>query len=270
MTTKSWKDALNKFLVNWKDRDDVVGSLICGSFITGSPTDRSDIDLHIILSEEVNWRERGNLYVNGFLIEYFVNPPRQIRGYFAEDYKDRSTMSMVQFITGKVIFDKQGIVEQLKREAIDWKNKKYDDIDPSMKEIMKYRLWDSYDNLLDCYESERKDFGFVYYQSLLLLFNDYCSLLSIEQIPFYQITRYLSDPLYILKYLKTPFPDPKFSELFLMAVETHEREMMIELYGKLLNHVYQQSGEFNIDGWNIRTPVKVEKIVAGTQRPKKT
>ena len=96
---------------------DVIGAIVCGSYITGVLAERSDIDVHIILSDEVDWRERGNQYIDGLLMEYFANPPRQIRRYFAEDYRDRSTMSMVQFITGRVIFDHRGIIEQLKVEA---------------------------------------------------------------------------------------------------------------------------------------------------------
>src|SRR5690554_1121922 len=253
---KYWEDALNKFLVNWMKRNDVVGALICGSYITGSPTNRSDIDVHIILSDEADWRERGNQYVDGYLIEYFVNPPRQIREYFSKDYDDRSTMSMVQFITGKVIFDEHGIIEQLKKEANEWKEKKYAEINASLKEIKKYSLWDNFDNLIDCFENQRKDFDFVYYQSLLKLFDDYCSLLNIEQIPFYQVTRYLSDPSFLSKYMKSPFPDQEFNRLFLVAIETQDRGMKLEIYEKLLNHVFQNSGGFNIDGWSIRTPVK--------------
>ncbi|TCZ79321.1 hypothetical protein E0485_05505 [Paenibacillus albiflavus] len=253
---KSWEDAVNEFLVNWKSRDEVIGAMVCGSYVTGLPTDRSDIDLHIILSDEVNWRERGNRYVDRFLIEYFVNPPRQIRRYFAKDFDDHSTMSMVQFITGRVVFDKQGIINQLKKEAFDWKAKKYDDLESSLKELKKYGLWDAFDNLLDCYDNQRMDFDFVYHESLLGLFQGYCTLLNIEQIPFYQITRYLSDPFYLSKYMKALFPDKEFSKMFLMAIEASERDIKLQIYGRLFNHVIQKSGGFNNDGWNVRTPVK--------------
>ena len=122
-----------------------------------------------------------------------------------------------------------------------------------MIEIKKYRLWDSLDNLLDCYETGRADFSFVYQHSLVLLFNDYCSLLNIEQIPYYQISRYLSDPSYLSKYLKEPFPDQVFSNMFLMAIQTHEQGLMIKAYEGLLDYVYGQLGGFDIDGWHIRT-----------------
>lgn len=251
-----WEAAIHKFLMNWKDREDVIGAMVCGSFITGNPTDRSDIDIHIILSDEVTWRERGNKLVDGFLIEYFANPQKQIRSYFSEDYINRSTMSMVQFITGKVIFDKHDMIAQLKMEASEWKDRKYDKLDASLIEIRKYSLWDTFDNLLDCFETGGKDFVFVYHQSLLQLFNDYCSFLNIEQIPFYQITRYLSDPNYLSKYLKEPFPDREFSEMYVEAIEILEQRQMIEIYEKLLNHVYQKLGGFNIDGWHVRTSIK--------------
>ncbi|AZK47513.1 hypothetical protein [Paenibacillus lentus] len=129
----------------------LIGILVCGSYITGSPSKRSDIDVHIILSDNCDWRERGNLYVNGYLIEYFINPPKQIRSYFKEDFKDRSTMSMVQFLSGIIFLDKEGIVHELVEEARSWKDKEYDK---------------------------------------LILPIIYSSILSVEEVPYYQLFRY--------------------------------------------------------------------------------
>jgi len=252
---RHWEDALHKFLAEWRERADVIGALVCGSFVTGSPSNRSDIDVHIVLTDESDWRERGNRYVDGFLVEYFANPPRQIRAYFEEDFRDRRTMSHVQFMTGKVIFDPHGVVGQLKQEAREWKAKKYDGIAPSLIELKKYGLWDAYDNLSDCFESGRSDFDFVYYQSLYLVFNEYCALLNIERIPCYQVTRYLSDPSYLSKYLKSPFPDPEFAKLFMTAVEVEDRGKKLEACKLLVEHVFHKTGGFDIDGWRIRTQV---------------
>ena len=71
-----WERALTVFLEEWKNREDVIGAIVCGSYVTGNPSLHSDIDVHIILSDKVNWRTRGNVVVNNYLIEYFVNPPR--------------------------------------------------------------------------------------------------------------------------------------------------------------------------------------------------
>ena len=132
---KSWEFALDHFLNNWKQREEVIGILVCGSYITGNPSKRSDIDVHIIIKDESDWRERGNKYVNGFLIEYFVNPPKQIRSYYKEDFNDRSTMSMVQFLTGKDVQDQCGIVNELIEEARVWKEKMYEGLNTPIVEI---------------------------------------------------------------------------------------------------------------------------------------
>jgi len=146
----TWETALEQFLEEWKHRDEVVGILVCGSYITGKPSKRSDIDVHIILREDGDWRERGNRVVQGYLIEFFANPPQQIRSYFKEDYQDRRPMSMVQFLTGRVYVDKCGIVKQLVDEAREWKTKPYDAVPEPIIELKKYGLWDALDNLLDC------------------------------------------------------------------------------------------------------------------------
>jgi hypothetical protein len=253
---KAWEEAVTTFIDIWKPNNKVVAALVCGSYVTGKPSTRSDIDIHIILKDEVEWRERGNQYVNGFLIEYFINPPRQIRKYFEEDYNDNSTMSMVQFITGKVLFDDLGIINILKSEAMDWKNKGIKEVDDSLKEIKKYGLWDTMDNLYDCYESNRSDFHFIYFNSLLKLFSEYSYLLGVEQVPHYQIYNYLTKPLYLSKYLKTKFPDDIFSKLFLSCIQATDRKKMMKQYERLTSHVFSNTGDFQIDGWRIRSSLE--------------
>ena len=39
---EEWKIALEEFLKDWMSRNDVVGALVCGSYITGHPSKRSD------------------------------------------------------------------------------------------------------------------------------------------------------------------------------------------------------------------------------------
>ena len=80
----NWEEKLNKFLENWEYMNDTIGILVCGSYITGNPSTHSDLDVHIILNEKVNYRERGNKIVDGLLIEYFANPAKQIREYFKD------------------------------------------------------------------------------------------------------------------------------------------------------------------------------------------
>jgi len=114
---QDWEKALDKFLLDWRDREDVTGTLVCGSYITGGPSRHSDIDLHIVTSDENDWRERGNKIIDGYLVEYFVNPSKQIKEYFREDHQNNKVMAATQFVTGKIILDKDGAVAELKEEA---------------------------------------------------------------------------------------------------------------------------------------------------------
>ena len=250
---EKWEKALNVFLESWKERDDVIGAIVCGSYVTGNPSLHSDIDVHIILSDDAQWRERGNTIVDGYLIEYFANSPKQIKKYFEEDYKSLTPHSMVQFLTGKIIFDNYNEVIKLKNEARIWFNKEYNELDDISVEMIKYYLWDTLDNLLDCYEQNRLDFEFVYYNSLKILFEEYSRYLRTEIIPFYQISRYISDPYFIKKYLTASFPDEYFANEFLHSLNNNEKEEQIKLFAKLTNYVLDKMGGFNIDGWKLKS-----------------
>jgi predicted nucleotidyltransferase len=254
---KSWETALEQFLEKWKQKYDVIGILVCGSYITGNPSKRSDIDVHLIIGDDCDWRERGNLYVNGFLVEYFINPPKQISSYFKEDFNDRSTMSMVQFLSGRIILDKDGTVHKLVEEARGWKDKQYDKLAVPLIELNKYGLWDALDNLLDCHEGGRSDFELVYYNSLQNLYRVYCSLLSIEEVPYFQLTRYFTDPSYLKKYMKMPFPDLCFSQLFIRAIGEECRDEKVRIYKELTEYVLSNNGGFNIDGWKLRSKLEI-------------
>ena len=50
----NWEEKLSKFLDDFAYKDDVVGVLVCGSYITGNPSNHSDLDVHIILRDDVD------------------------------------------------------------------------------------------------------------------------------------------------------------------------------------------------------------------------
>lgn len=256
MTLENWRKALETFLKDWQGRDEVVAALVCGSYVTGHPSERSDIDVHIILSNDVKWRERGNQIVDGFLIEYFANPPGQIRRYFQDDFNKHRTMSMVQFQTGQILFDYTGIINELKLEAYAWQEKNYETINKTVLELKKYGLWDMLDNTKDCYEQKRGDFIFVYYHALATLFMEYGQFLNVDTIPTYQIHAYLVDPIYLQKYMKSAFPDEHFKQMFLHALKESNTEQMLESLEALVSYVLKQMGGFCIDGWHVKSPIE--------------
>lgn len=252
---KEWERTLNEFLKNWKEKENVIGAMVCGSYVTGDSSPHSDIDVHIILSDEVDWRERGNMVINNYLIEYFANPPKQIKRYFEDDYNDLRSHSMVQFLTGKIIFDKYNEIEVLKNEARVWFDKKYKELNNNIVELMKYHLWDTLDNLEDCYEQDRIDFDFVYFNSLKVLYEEYSKYLRIETMAFYQISGYFSQPNFLDKYMAHSFPDKYFSDKFLSSLYEGERSERMMIYTELTHYLLDKMGGFNIDGWGFKSMV---------------
>ena len=139
--------AVDEFLVPWRKRRQVVGALITGSYVTGSPSAHSDLDLNIVLAEGTAWQERGNRIVQGYLVEYFVNPPEQTRKYFHSDRESHRLITATMYATGEIVFDLDGSVARLVREARKSLRTPFPRLAPKRVEVMKYLIWDSLDNL---------------------------------------------------------------------------------------------------------------------------
>jgi hypothetical protein len=254
---EDWEDALNTFLMPWKEQDNVIGALVCGSFVTGNPTEHSDLDVHIILSDETDWRERGNRIINGFLVEYFANPVSRIRDYFREDHQDHRHMAAVQFVTGRVLFDTDGAVRQLKAEAEEWVRKPLVRPEQAAVELAQYALWDNLDNLQEAFDRQSPDVAYVYHHVLARIYEAYARYLGHPTLSYYQQYRILQDPNEgKRKYLMDPFPDAGFVQLFLNAVaETDVSRMLAHAEG-LTDHALSSMGGFDVDGFRFRSPAK--------------
>lgn len=255
---EKWEIALEKFLISWKENEEVTGIIVCGSYITGNPSKHSDIDLHIILKRGCKWRERGNKIANKILIEYFANPPEQIEKYMLNDYKNRRQMDAHMFATGKIILDKEGEVKKLKEIAKQYLNKIYEEIPNFKIELSKYHLFDMADNLEEVYGRKTSDFKFVYYNFLNKIFETYSEFIKFVKIGENKTYRFLTDKKDQKKYLISEFPDKKFKKMFIKAIEEEKDKRKLEIFKKLTKHVQNKMGGFNIDGWKIRSPVDPE------------
>ena len=232
---------------------------MCGSYVTGQPSKRSDVDLHLVLSETCEWRQRGNLRCGGFLIEYFANPPRQVRAYFAEDHQSNCRMAATQFVTGRILFDKDGDVARLKREATRWLRKPFTKPDKTGTEAAKYSLWDGLDNLREGYDQGSADFVHVYHAYLRQILTAYCKALGVPVIAPNQTYSILTKTRTRRKYRLQRFPDGRFVKIYLSGLIESNRARMIADAENLSAHVSRKLGGFEIDGWKLRTPATPRK-----------
>jgi len=248
---RDWKQALEKFLKPWEEKDCVEAALLTGSYALGLQTPRSDVDVYIILSDDVDWRERGNVFVDGFLIEYFANPVRQIRRYFEDEHSRNKRNTARIILIGKVLFDKTGILEILRAEAEEYMRKPFLEPDSVKVELAKYILWDALDSLKDAEERGDPSYAYLYHLALREALESYARFLRVEVPPASKVYRLFSDETFRRAYLFPNFPDDEFVALFLRAM----KEVRTENAEALISHVLEKMGGFSIDGWRLRTGV---------------
>ena len=218
-----WKKALNKFLEEWKDRKEVLSAVLSGSRVTSFASKYSDIDVYIILSDDVEWRERGNKMIDGYLIEYFANPIKQIKSYFKEEFERNSFTTARILSIGKILFDKTGIGKKLKKEAQMLMKKKFKKINKTSMELMKYGLWDNLDNLKDLFDKNSENFDFLYNFHLRQILVTYSKFLRTEIPPYSRLVEFFTNEKFREEYKFAEFPDKKFSRLFVKCLKSEGR-----------------------------------------------
>ena len=252
-----WKNKLDIFLADFEYVDDVVGILVCGSYITGNPTGHSDLDVHIVLDDKVNYRERGNKIVEGLLIEYFANPSKQILRYFDEDMNAKDFMCQTQFATGKIILDKVGDVEALKLKAKEMISDFYasEQRELRLSELDKYFLWDMLDDLQDAHENNRADFDLLYFTRLNMLLEKYMNGIN---RPYNSKTIYgnIIDAAVREKYLLRDLPCEAVKDMIACAIIATGQNKKMEAYENLTAEIIKQIGGFNIDGFKFKSNVE--------------
>ncbi len=250
---KGWKRALDKFVREWKGKDFVEAALLTGSYALGLQTPHSDIDVYIILSDNVSWRERGDALVDGFLIEYFANPVRQIRWYFEDEHSRNKRNTARMFLIGKALFDQTGIIETLRTEAERYMEKPFPEPDPVKVELAKYILRDALNSLKESGEMQSPGYTYLYQLTLKEALESYARFLRTEIPPASKVYRLFSDGTFRRVYLFPDFPDGEFVGLFLRAME----EVGNENIEALINHVLERMGGFDIGRWKLRTEAEV-------------
>jgi len=257
MQMNDWQKKLDIFLSNFEHINDTVGILVCGSYITGNPTNHSDLDVHIILDNNAPYRERGNKIIDGLLIEYFANPYKQILCYFDEDLRDKSLMSQTQFATGKIMLDKAGDVEALKAKAKAMISDFYASRQTSMQmsDMDKYFLWDMLDDLQDAYETQRPDFDLMYFTSLNMMLETYMRCIN---FPYHRKTIYgnIVDAITREKYLLQELPNADINNLIIRAITAAQKADKMDIYEELTAEIICEFGGFNIDGFKLKSDVE--------------
>lgn len=144
---KKYVEAANQYVEKEKLNKDVIGIILSGSIKHSTIDKNSDIDIYIVLDPKCKYRERGNVYINNIEIEYFKNPPVQIRSYFKKEEKNPHTAHMLA--SGEVVYSESRVIEELISTAKSIIDRKPDYLKGTEIAFEKYFIDDHYKDLED-------------------------------------------------------------------------------------------------------------------------
>ena len=250
---KNWQITINKFLDQWKDKTEFEGAILSGSYAVGLQSVSSDIDIMIVLSEGTKWWQRGNQVVDGLMVEYIADPVSMWRKAFEDNYNSRNKVSISMFAVGKVLFDRNGTVSGLKKEAELFMKKPYKKMETREIEMAKYHLWDGIEKLRNLFEKGFVEYAPLYYLHLSKILNFYANFVRISVPAVAKTYRFLNDAEFKGKYKLEGFTDMDFVSLMNDCLKNYSSLGAIET---LNAYVINKLGGFEPNGWVLKTEIK--------------
>lgn len=245
-----WELAVEKFINQYKDEDYSLGAILTGSYATGNYDENSDIDIYIVTSDDTKWRERGNKNIDGFLIEYFINPKKKILSYFEKELQDYHLSTTMIFVNGKILYDKDGSVKELINIANN--NFTLADVDDFKYKMNCYSVWDGFDELESKY-NKSEDIDFTYNIFLQRVIETYFYNKQIPSIPLNKIEKIFKDESYRIKYNIKKLPEQDFIMKLVKCFDEKDYNKKFENAKDLYNYFMNQFKDFDINNLEVRS-----------------
>lgn len=249
-----YTDTINAFIKKFLDKEKVLAVLVTGSFARGTNHKDSDLDIQIITSNGSKYRKRGNTVIGNVLIEYCINPYRQVKKYLEIDAKHNNPMMCIALLEGKIIFEKYRSATHLKKYASASLKRGYGLINKDRISFGKYVLADTLNKMDSLYRKGRDDFSFLYYVNLKLIYETYAVFLQQPLLKEPMLKNYFEGNTRFYHVIKD-FPDKRFAKMFLSAMVNKEKSVQIMKYRELTQYVLNKTGGFVFDGWQLTIPV---------------
>lgn len=244
---KKFQNALNKFVEKYKNDPNVVGIIVSGSFIHSIPDKNSDIDTYIILNDS-HTRERGNTFIDGVEIEYFINPIKQIREYFRTETGSKAPCTAHMFANSKIIYKKGNTVDALIKEAKNIISKPESEMSKLEVQFVRYFIDDIQKDLEDTYLKKDK-----------FAFNMTANELIAKCIEtFYRIKRKQKEKTKRLKEQLKKL-DNNFEKLISEAVNEKDLLKKFKNINKLVRYTERLIGGKRPKEWVLKSPCTYRK-----------
>lgn len=250
---EKWQLAIEKFLNEYKNEDYFLGAILTGSYATGNNDKNSDIDIYIVTKNDTEWRERGNKNIDGFLIEYFINPKKKILSYMEKELQDYHMSTTMIFVNAKILYDNDGSVQELINIAKNNANlSDLGNLDNFKYKMNCYSVWDGFDELESKY-NKHQDIDFSYYIFLQRVIDAYFYNKQIPSIPLNKIEIILKDIEYREKYNVRKMPNQEFIIRIIKCLDEKDYDKKFEYAKDLYNYFLNQFNDFDINNLVVRS-----------------
>jgi len=239
---EKYRKAAMRAVKIFSQQEEVDAILIVGSTVFGELHQNSDVDIYIILDQAVDYRERGNFYVDQIEIEYFKNPPQQIRAYFESEKNNPHTAHMLA--TGEIVYSKSDEVFPLVQEAKKIINAGRPHPDGQQIELMKYKLDDLGKDLKDCWAVQDL-IGYSATKSKIIKL--------VLDILFYLNRRYTPKDKWLSETLNSSYP--KVYDLITKLTINHENDS--DLMQRLIHEAELKLGGKREKIWVLRSELTI-------------
>jgi predicted nucleotidyltransferase len=243
------KSVINSFLEPYRADNDIQAAILTGSYAQENQNKYSDIDIFIVSSDKLNWREQGYKIISNYVVDYFINPPKIILKEI-EEYKFMTTALIIS--NGKVIFDKTGIIERLKEKACEIIKRPIEPISNFEIEMIKYDTNYNYEQLSRAYEYDTNEFLFLYYTYLENIIYSFGKCNGITLPRRTKIYQYILVDEYSVNKDLNKINDNNFLEILKRCMKNNESEIMYKNITELKDCLLNLVGGFNKEGWKIR------------------
>lgn len=144
-------------------------------------------------------------------------------------------------INGKILYDKNDIIPELKKQAIKYEKQK------NKKDMMKYyTAWCAYDD----YNAAKYNKHMQYYLCLKYIIEAYLYNNDYNIPPELKVERFFKDDEYRKKYNIKRFPNNKFNKLVIKCFDNENKDNLNKLYEYVI-----KDGNFDINNFVLRNEI---------------
>lgn len=229
---------IQPFLDTWKNRPEYCGILITGSYANETWDEGSDIDVRIVFNNETTFHEMGECFVNGKNISFVGMSTQNYIQTFQEDLLTTSKFEIRRFVVGYILDDPFGEVQKVKSKALEFYQQPNGGFEPIDELVELLTIGRQVRVFLEMPENDLF-YSMAYLDCLKSIFQYYAQFIQAD-IPAFikKWSRFFESSEYRRLNYFSNFPDEKFTELFIEAVNTIDAEKVKSLY----QYVVEESG----------------------------